>query len=552
MDLSVVIPARNEMWLSHTVEDAIRNSGDGTEVIVVLDGAWPEVGYELKQHPRVNVIYLPTAIGQRAATNLGVRVSEAEFVMKADAHVSFDSGFDRKLIDAARDLGPGVTQIPTQFNLHIFDRICACGKREYQGPMTVPCVACGQTNWTRELVWKPRLSRKATAWRFDGELHFNYWGDFTRRPEGQGEIHDTMSCLGACWFLSRERYWEIGGLDEKHGSWGQMGTELACKAWLSGGRMVTNERTWFAHLFRTQGHDFSFPYPITGAEQEHARQYSRTLWRGNGWNKQVKSLRWLVEKFAPVPGWSQEQIDALPSLTKGIVYYSDCRGDAAVLEASRRSIERSGLPIVAVTLKPIDWLSAQNVVLPLERGYLAMFKQILAGLEALDTDIAFLCEHDVLYTPEHFAFTPPRNDTYYYNQHVWKVDALSGHALHYRCSQTSGLCANRQLLVEHYRKRVAHVEQHGFSRAMGFEPGTHNRTERVDDFKSETWMSSVPNIDIRHGHNLTPSRWRREQFKNQKFTEGWTESDRVPGWGVTEGRFREFLREVNGAVEAVA
>jgi hypothetical protein len=179
-----------------------------------------------------------------------------------------------------------------------------------------------------------------------------------------------------------------------------------------------------------------------------------------------------------------------------------------------------------------------------------MFKQILAGLEALETDIAFLVEHDVLMHPSHFEFTPPDRSKVYYNQNVWKVDAESGRALHYRCSQTSGLCADRSLLVEHYRRRVALVAERGFSRNMGFEPGTHGRAERVDDLASDVWMSEFPNIDIRHGHNLTASRWRKDQFRNQKYTAGWTESDGVPGWGKTLGRFDDFLAEVRrGAVQ---
>jgi hypothetical protein len=231
-------------------------------------------------------------------------------------------------------------------------------------------------------------------------------------------------------------------------------------------------------------------------------------------------------------------------VTHGVVYYSDCKPEPHILNAARRTIEASGLPIVAVTLAPIQWPSARYIVLDAERGYLTMFRQILAGLEALDTDVVFFCEHDVLYHRSHFQFDVPDRSKVYYNQHVWKVDAESGKALHYRCSQTSGLVGYRDVLIEHYRKRIAIVEQRGFSRAMGFEPGTHRRPERVDDLVAETFFSECPNVDIRHGVNLTPSRWRKEQFRNQRYCDGWTEADTVPGWGRTEGRMREFFAEV--------
>lgn len=232
-------------------------------------------------------------------------------------------------------------------------------------------------------------------------------------------------------------------------------------------------------------------------------------------------------------------------MNAGIVYYTDNRLREDIALASRRTIERSGLPILAVSLAPLDWPSARNVVHHDTRGPLSMFRQILTGLELLDTvDVVFLCEHDVLYASDHFRSAPTPGSTVAYNEHVWKVDATTGRALHYRAKQTSGLVARRDLLVEHYRRRVALVERTGFSRAMGFEPGTHARPERVDDLTSTAFFTTTPNIDLRHAHNLTATRWRKDQFRNQRFTEGWTEADAVPGWGVTAGRMPEFLLDV--------
>ena len=57
MDLSVLIPARNEQWLARTVADVLEHARGDTEVIVVLDGAWADP--PLPQHPRLQVVYLP-------------------------------------------------------------------------------------------------------------------------------------------------------------------------------------------------------------------------------------------------------------------------------------------------------------------------------------------------------------------------------------------------------------------------------------------------------------------------------------------------------------
>jgi hypothetical protein len=519
------------MFLARTIEDILENIEGKTEIIAVLDGAWADP--PIKDRERVNLIYHPISIGQRAATNEAARISQAKYVMKCDAHCSFDQGFDVKMLNAMQ---PTWTMVPTMYNLHAFDWVCQkCDKRRYQGPTPDACPKCGG-QMEREVLWKAKRNPESTAMRFDRDLKFQYWGGYKKRQDG--DLVDTMSILGACWMLERERYHELNICDEKHGSWGQQGTEVACKTWLSGGRLVCNKRTWFAHMFRTQGGDFGFPYPISGGDTRKARRYSQELWRAENpdemplWDKAIHPLSWLIEKFAPVPGWEQE-------LTKGIIYYTDNRLEPQIMSACQQQLKKSDLPIVSASLKPLGF--GENVTLDAERGPLTMFRQILAALEACEADVVFFAEHDVMYHPSHFEFVPERKDLFYYNNNVWKVDAETGRALFHYSNHTSQLCAYRDLLLEHYHKRVELVEQNGFSRRMGFEPGTHGRKERVDDYKCKTWMSEVPNLDLRHKHNLTQTRWRKDQFRNQRYTKGWTIADKVPGWGQTRGRMEVIL-----------
>jgi hypothetical protein len=227
------------------------------------------------------------------------------------------------------------------------------------------------------------------------------------------------------------------------------------------------------------------------------------------------------------------------NVDKGIVYYTDNRLDPRIMAACQKQLQRANLPIISVSLEPIDFGNT-NIVLYEERGIPTMFKQILAGISLCNVDVIFLCEHDVLYDPSHFEFTPTRGDTFYYNQNSWKVDSKTGKALFHYASSVSGLCAYRDLLLRHYRKRVEMVNRCGFTQRMGFEPGTHRRKERVDDYGSEVWMSERPNLDIKHGQNLTPTRWERDQFRNQKYTAGWMIADHVPGW-YTAGNFDGLL-----------
>lgn len=239
-------------------------------------------------------------------------------------------------------------------------------------------------------------------------------------------------------------------------------------------------------------------------------------------------------------------------MTKGIIYYSDCRGDALVLQTVRAQLRRAAptIPIVSVTLEPLTDrfpMPSYHWVRHEPRGYVTMFRQIVDALEMSSAEVVFHCEHDVLYSPTHFDFTPARMDTFYFNQHTWRVDRATGKALFYFCNQVSGLCASRRLLLEHYRKILAHVEQHGFERALGFEPGGNRRQRAYGvDANVETWNSRQCNVDIKTDFCLTKGRWSQDQFRNKATCQGWTESDRVPEWGVTLGRMDEWLTDLQG------
>jgi glycosyltransferase involved in cell wall biosynthesis len=523
-DLSIMIPARNEMFLSKTIDDILSNIEGDTEVIAILDGVWCEP--PIKSHPRVTLIHHSQSIGQRAATNEACRLSTAKYVMKVDAHCAFDKGFDVKMMKEMQD---NYTMIPVMRNLHAFDWVCPDGHRRYQGP-SGPCKECGKPT-AMDVVWIAKTNPQSTAYYFDKDLHFQYWNDFGKRQTG--DLTETMSIQGSCFMLTRQKYLDLNICDESWGSWGNQGTEVAAKTWLSGGRVVVNRKTWYAHMFRTQGGDFGFPYELSGREVERARQCSRDLFIGNKWDKAIYPLSWLIKKFNP-PTWETPK----ENLTKGIVYYTDNQCDETIMTAVQKQINscRNGHPLVSVSLKPIDF--GENIVFNAERGQLTMFKQILAGLEKSTADVIFMCEHDVLYHKSHFDFIPTRDDIFYYNDNKWKVDFESGQALFYHCAQTSGLCAYRNLLIDHYRKRVEKVEKEGYNRSMGYEPGTHTK-------QFELWNSKVANIDIRHKNCLTRNRWSQDQFRNKDTCLGWQMADEVPGWGKTKGRFQELLQGIN-------
>ena len=226
-------------------------------------------------------------------------------------------------------------------------------------------------------------------------------------------------------------------------------------------------------------------------------------------------------------------------VSKSIVFYTDSRLDENIAQAVRKQIAKSGLEIISVSLKSLDF--GVNIVFDGQRSAMTMFRQILAGLEASTADIIFQNEHDILYHSSHYDFVPPDPTKVYYNQNLWQVRTSDGHCVYWDAKRVSQLCAYRELLIEHYRKRIELVEKNGFSMKTGYEPGSHNRKERVDDLQSETWRSEFPNLDLKHGANLSPTKWSQKDFRSQRNCQNWQEAGFVEGWGQIEGRFDEFL-----------
>jgi len=317
MDLSILIPARNEMFLAKTIQDALENSEADTEIIATLDGAWADPG--VPQHDRVNIIYVPEAIGQRAATNLAAKLARGRFFMKLDAHCSFDKGFDRKMVEAFANMGDdAVTMVPIMRNLWAFDWKCFhCGWKRYQGPTPAVCPDCGKGDKIRrKMIWKGKERPQSWSYCFDSTPHFQYFEEYKKRPSTQEMVKktgfsETMSLQGSCFMTTREKYWELNLCDEDLGNWGNQGIEVACKTWLSGGRVLVNHSTWYAHMFRTQGGDFSFPYPQSGRAVAATKDKTwRQLLMGE-YEKQIHPVSWLVEKFWPVKGWTEPELKRL-------------------------------------------------------------------------------------------------------------------------------------------------------------------------------------------------------------------------------------------------
>ena len=304
------------MFLARTIEDILANIEADTEVIALLDGKWADP--PVPQHPRVNVIYVPEAIGQRAGANLACKLSKAKYVMKVDAHCSFDKGFDRKMIEAFKVSGDDVTMVPVMRNLHAFDWKCYnCGWKKYQGPTPTKCGGCDKPKFRRKMLWIGKHNPQSTSYCFNSEPHFNYFEDWKHRPQytkdkAEKGLTETMSLQGSCFMCTRENYWAWEVCDESLGNWGNQGIEVACATWLTGHRVLVNHTTWYAHMFRTAGGDFGFPWHgIKGQSTEQTKKNVKDLFWNMKHPTQIHPVSWLVKKFWPVGGWTEKDLNDL-------------------------------------------------------------------------------------------------------------------------------------------------------------------------------------------------------------------------------------------------
>lgn len=222
-------------------------------------------------------------------------------------------------------------------------------------------------------------------------------------------------------------------------------------------------------------------------------------------------------------------------MTTSVLYYTCCQHDPAIEQACRTQLRQAcgDRELVTVALRPIAFGDVR-LVLDRPRSPLTLHRQILAGLERASGDVVFMAESDVLYHPSHFDFRPTREDCFYYNIHVWRIRYADGHAVRTAiCRQVSGLVAQRALLLEHYRRRVARIEAEGrFDRRIGYEPGCNHYPRGIDAYEAAEWSASVANLDIRHDRTMTRSKWSQADFRNPRWAEGWEETDgEIPGWG---------------------
>ena len=118
-----------------------------------------------------------------------------------------------------------------------------------------------------------------------------------------------MSAQGSCWFMEKNYFYTLELEDEtNYGTFCNEFQEIGLKCWLSGGRVVTNKKTWYAHLHKTDGRG----YPLDRTQIEKGANYTNRWLTNTAWHKQTLPFTWLIERFWPVPGWPEDKTKWTP------------------------------------------------------------------------------------------------------------------------------------------------------------------------------------------------------------------------------------------------
>lgn len=303
--VSVLIPARNEIFLEKTIQDLLAKAKGEIEIIVVLDGYWPvEQNREhwstpdIIDDPRVIYIHRSVSHGMRDAINSAAKIARGEYLLKSDAHCMYDEGWDEKLkADVSYykthtdDKNDNWIVIPRRHRLDperwTFNEL----DRPDKPPIDYEFISCRDEKGVKGVIWNER-----TKERMD-------------KPEYL--IDETLSFQGSCWFMTKNHYLNrLGGMNEEgYGPFVREAQEIGLKTWLSGGRVYVNKKTWYAHLHK--GPTYGRMYFIDKRAMIRGNKYCDDYWFSNSWKEAKYDLAWLIERFAPVPGWTPELIESV-------------------------------------------------------------------------------------------------------------------------------------------------------------------------------------------------------------------------------------------------
>lgn len=222
-----------------------------------------------------------------------------------------------------------------------------------------------------------------------------------------------------------------------------------------------------------------------------------------------------------------------------ILYYTGHLPPESFLQRVRDHLLNSSglLPIVSVSHQPIKHFG-QNICIGEHPKCLhTVQKQIILGLDQVQTKYVVFCEDDTLYTREHLHWIPPEDDTFYYNINRWTCNSRFYWWAN-RMNQSQLIC-NTELARDYFNRRFKLVEESGIPQSMHFqEPGrTKSKYDRMLGLGTQkavrVEIGEIPLVVFNLGQSLSG---RRKVFPNAKY------ADTLPYWGPA----RNLINRITG------
>jgi glycosyltransferase involved in cell wall biosynthesis len=273
--ISVIIPARNEQYLSKTVDDAFAKAEEEIEIIVVIDGP---TSYPLPaQRKNLTILCHSIPRGKRVGINHAASVAKGDYLLMADAHCMFSQGYDRIL---QHDCDKDWVVILRRRNLNARKWEITPGP-----PVDYYYLSC---------PWNDRK-------RF--VIQACPWVTQTLKRMEDKKIDETMTFQGSMCFTSIEHFQKrLEGLEVAR--WGTNSSgdwlEIGMKTWMCGGKVMINKKGWYAHLHKARWpRGYILDFKQMYCQLTDAAKY----WTGDKWegNRNGRNFGWLVDHFWPLP-----------------------------------------------------------------------------------------------------------------------------------------------------------------------------------------------------------------------------------------------------------
>jgi len=219
-----------------------------------------------------------------------------------------------------------------------------------------------------------------------------------------------------------------------------------------------------------------------------------------------------------------------------IIYLTDNKLEDRIFKACKHHllVATEGKRLLTVSQKPLDF--GENICVgDIGSSGLSIELQIKAGLEETKTKFIAIAEHDCVYSKEHFDWIPPDEKYFYYNGNQRFLQYESpGHpewnglfSLRKERLVQSQLIVGRDIMLEATEQKIdilsdPKVKNAWPGNARLGEPGIYdvlrvykifkrrhllNVWEKVKKYTgmytAKKFSTIIPNIDIRHGGNLT-------------------------------------------------